>query len=197
MKRFLFLFALYAVPVQAATPPPPAPGHYQNWDNRVDDLHVLQSFHLKDYEAVEVLPPDVGAVALPTDNTRDAMRRTLTDAPRIIADELDGNFPGRMKIKGEALLAGMQPPARALLLRVKFVSMDPGSRSKRGLSFGNTGKASVTLSGELTDAVTDKPLLRFTVHNEDGSHGDYEHVLQENLEHAVDRLSRLIKSFYP
>ena len=199
MKRLplLTLFLVFLPFAAEAASPPPAPGRYRNWDNRIEDLQVVAAFHLKDYAVVEVLPPDVSSVAVPTDNTRDAVRRTLVDATRIISDELDSQFPNRLKVKAEALLNGMVPPARSLGLRTRFVTLDPGSRSKRGLSFGNAGKASVVLSGELIDLATNQPLLRFTVRNDDGSHGDYEHVLQENLEHAVDRIARAIKAFYP
>ena len=188
---------LFTTSISCAKPPLIAPGKYSNWDGRIQEVEVLQPFHLKDYATIEVLPPDVSAIPIPTDNTRDAVRQTLTDAAHIISEELDGELPGRMKIKAEPLLGGMSMPARALALKVKFVSLDPGSRSKRSLSFGNTGKASVVLSGELADATTNQPLLRFTVRNDDGGHGDYEHVLEENLQHAVDHLSKLIKAFYP
>ena len=200
MKRlvlFLSVLALPLVTAHAAPLPPPAPGHYKAWNGQIDDLEVVQPFHLKDYSAIEVTPPGVGAIVLPTDNTHDAVRKTLTDATRIVADEVDSSLPNRMKIKGEPLLAGMTAPAGSLVLHLKFVSLDPGSRSKRGLTFGNNGKASLVLVGDLTDNATNKPLLRFTVRNTDGSHGDYEHVLQENLEHAVDRVMRVVKTFYP
>ena len=207
MNRFRFIFLLAALclfslfPVQAA-PPPTAPGTYKDWDGELDEVEIVQTFHLRDYNRVLVPPIDTTGMKMPTDNTRRPVEKNLAGASAHFAEELDSHLPNRMKVKVEVAPAtvALKGNPGVIILRAKFAEIDPGEASARVFSLGFAGATHITMQGEFIDGATGRVLVRFSHHNyhsKAGLFNRYMAALEENEEQIAESLSKLVKAFYP
>ena len=205
MKRLLFLLApclALGTAVAHAKPPPTAPGKYTDWDGELDEVEIVQPFHLRDYNRVLVLPIDATGLKMPTDNTRRPVEKNLEKATASFTEELDNDLPNRMKVKAVTAPANTALTGNpgAIVLRAKFKEIDPGEASARVFSLGFAGATHITMQGELIDGATGKVLTRFSHHNYHGKAGlfnRYTAALEENEEQIAESLSKLLKAFYP
>ncbi len=204
VKRFLFpvLFSLILAVPTHAKPPPTAPGKYMEWDGELDEVDIVQTFHLHDYSQILVLPIDTTNLPMPTDNSRRPTEKILAKSTEHFAAELDGQLPNRMKIKAAPAPANVSLKGNpgTLLLRARFTEMNPGSASARVFSVGFAGATHITMQGEFLDGATGKVLVRFSHHNYHSKAGlinRYMAALEENEEQIAESVSKLIKAFYP
>ncbi len=81
-------------------PPPTAPGKYTGWNGgTLDEVEIVQPFHLQAFHQVLVLPIDPAGLEMPTDNTRVPVEKTLAKSTAYFAEQFDNDLPNRMKVK--------------------------------------------------------------------------------------------------
>lgn len=173
-----------------------APGTYHDWGGDVDELEVVRTFDLSEFDGVVVgewatedtpLPP-------PDDNTYEAVQAVLLTGivdPLVagMREELDG-------IPVSARTGGAEE--RVLVVRGAVEEMDPGSRAARFWAGYGAGSARTRLRGEIVDSQGETVLLRFRqerVHGTGFAGGDYVDVMQENLLQIGRDLGLVLSAF--
>lgn len=116
---------------------------------------------------VAIVPFDASASDLGTGGkdgkqARQEEAKTMQgEGPRVLVER----FVAALKASGPfkdvvALTAGAAPPPGALVLSGRFITLDPGSRTKRYFAGFGAGKSSVKVAGEIKDA-TGKTMATF------------------------------------
>ena len=96
---------------------------------------------------------DLGTGGKEGKQTRQEEARTMqAEGPRVLLER----FVAELKASGPfkdvvTLTAGAAPPPGALVLTGRFITLDPGSRTKRYLAGFGAGKSSVKVAGEVKD----------------------------------------------
>ena len=162
MKKTLFvLFAavmlIAGVAEARGKKPVVAPGTYKEWGDDIDEIEIVKTFHMPDYDAVAVVPFDTSATKAPemTEEVKTVLAgysETLTEALR---DEL------KAKAKVEHVQSAPKT-ARTLIVRGTVDEIEPGSRAKRYIGGFGAGSAANKVHGEIVDAKTGEVLARFT-----------------------------------
>ena len=177
------------------SPASTAPGKYTDWNGEVDELEVVQSFKLADYAKIVVLPFDTKDTPLPAkdDNTYEPVKSVLAAPAGPFAQGLAGALGDRISVT-----QGGEGGDKALLVRVKVESLDPGSKAKRFWGGFGAGAASADLRGEVVDAATGKTLLRFKQQRRSAigvGAGDYVELMNRNLVTIGEDLGGVLKAF--
>jgi hypothetical protein len=170
---------------------PTAPGKYKDWDGEVDQLEILATFKLSDFDHIIVEPLDTSATPLPepNDNTYAPVKNVLALVTRPFAAGLAGGI-GERPERPEVVLAprsaerGEKAEPGTLVVRGKVTTMDPGSRAARYWAGFGAGAAKTEISGEVADAATGKVLLRFVQERRSAAGaagGEYEMLMERNL----------------
>src|SRR5688572_24415794 len=128
----LLLLTVAAFPLQArgrGKSVNTAPGKYTDWADEIDELEVVQSFKVADYKKVVVVPFDTEDTPLPNkdDNTYEPVKDVLANAAGPFAASLRENWKAASMPIEEAAKGSND----TLVVRVKVVEMDPGSRAAR------------------------------------------------------------------
>ena len=166
MKRILVVCALvlllvpslYARGKKAA---PTAPGTYKEWGQDIDQIEIMQTFKIADYDKIVVEPLDTSKTPLP--DPKEKWYGTLKSALAASTEWFMEAFPKELKAKA-AVEEGSAPKkaAKTLILRGSVDRMDPGSRAGRYFGGFGAGSASSTLTTEIVDAKSGKVLARVT-----------------------------------
>jgi hypothetical protein len=134
------------------------PGTYRNWNGDVDEVTILQPFHLDAYNDIAVESFDTAGIILPSpkDNTHEAVRSALGPLkPAFIA-----GFQENLRRR-----PGGANPARGkgqtLVIRVRLTKFDPGSQAARYFASFGAGAVKIEMVGEIIDASSRKTLIRF------------------------------------
>jgi hypothetical protein len=179
----LLLLVAVTVPAFArkAKADPTAPGVYTDWKDEVDELEIVEGFKLSDYETVSVESFDTKDTPLPEadDNTYGPVKSVLADAAGPFTQGLAGAVGDRIDVS-----RGAGGGAKAIVLRARVESMDPGSRAARYWAGFGAGAARTRLAGEAVDAATGKVLFRFKQERRSGVGavgGSYVELLNRNL----------------
>ncbi len=170
---------------------PTVPGKYKDWNGEVDELEVVSSFKLADFDHIVVEPLDTSATPLPEkdDNTYAPVKNILALVTKPFAGGLAGGVAEKPQ-RPEVVLAprsakpGETAEPGTLVIRGKVTTMDPGSRAARYWAGFGAGAARTEISGEVVDGATGKVLLRFLQERRSGvgsAGGDYESLMERNL----------------
>ena len=203
VRLVLTLTLLLALPLMASSARelPTAPGHYAEWAGKLDEVDIIQSFHLRDYGRILVLPLDIREVKFPDDNTRRPMEKALPQIDATFVEALDHRIPNRMHVKAEGASAGTPHPAGTMILRARLVELDPGQRAARFFTKGFAGGAAATVVGEMVDGATGRTLFRFRHRRYIGSGGflggQYIGLMKDAAEGIAEDLAVLVKAFWP
>jgi len=97
---------------------------------------------------------DLGTGGKDGKQTRQEEAKTMqAEGPRVLSErfvtELKASGPFKEVV---ALKPGEAPPAGALVMTGRFLTLDPGSRAKRYFAGFGAGKSSVKIAGEVKDA---------------------------------------------
>lgn len=144
-----------------------APGTYRDWGREVDNVTIVETFHLDGYSDIAVESFDTSKVVLPDpkENTYAAVRSAMGTIKAAFLEGFQRNLrqkPGTNPVRGKG---------RALVVRIHVTKMDPGSQAARYfVSFG-AGAVKVEMSGEVVDVASRKTLLRFTQERRSGVGG--------------------------
>lgn len=146
---------------------PTAPGTYKEWGPDIDEMEILKTFSIADYDKIVVQTFDTAPVQLPDSKEKsynsvkavlDAYTLTLVEALR-----------PELKAKAEVSTADKAPKAaRTLVVRGKVEDLSAGSRAGRMLVGYGAGGAGTKISGELVDAKSGEVLARFTQQRRSG-----------------------------
>lgn len=193
----VLLLAVVALPADAARKPkepPTAPGKYVDWREDIDELEIVETFKLSDYQQVAVEPFDTEDTPLPEkdDNTYKPVEAVLADPAGPFTQGLAGALDG--------IKVGRDRPAegKVLLVRARVESMDPGSRAARYWASFGAGAARTRLAGEIVDAETDRVLLRFTQERRSGfgvAGGNYVELMNRNLVTLGEDVGLILDAF--
>jgi hypothetical protein len=159
-----------------------APGTYTDWNGDLDQVEIVQTFHLADYSRLVVADFDTADTPLPErdDNTYEPVKEVLGDVVTPLMEGLREELSGLAVERQGGGVAG----EGALVLRGRVTQMDPGSRAARYWAGFGAGAARVTLEGELVDAASGKVLFRFTQERRSGAGmggGKYVKLMQRSL----------------
>lgn len=144
-----------------------APGKYKSWGPDIDEIEILSSFKISNYDKVVVLPFDTSATPLPDpkEKSYDTIKKVLGS----FAETFTEAFRTELKSKATVETAATAPKdARTLLVRGKVVSLSPGSRAGRMLVGYGAGGSGAKVSAEIVDAKSGDVLLRYTQERRSG-----------------------------
>jgi len=194
----LLVLSLLASPLAARKGKGPStePGKYEEWNEEIDELEIVETFKLSDYSKVVVEPFDTEGTPLPDkdDNTYEPVQQVLKDPAGPFAEGLTGEIKGKIAVsEGAGGQAG-----GALIVRTKLVTMDPGSQAARYWAGFGAGAARTEVSGEVVDAATGKVLLRFKQERRSGvgvAGGDYVKLMERNLRTIGEDMALILNAF--
>lgn len=138
-----------------------APGKYTSWGPDIDEMEILKTFKISDYDKIAVLPLDTSSTPLPDekDKSYSTMKGVLGSATETFLEAL------RPELKAKAAVdyaATAPKAARTLVIRGKVDSLSAGSRAGRMLVGYGAGGSGAKMSMEIVDAQTGEVLARYT-----------------------------------
>src|SRR5262245_2365929 len=142
----------------AGSKPPTAPGQYRDWNDDIDEVTILQPFHLNSYNDIAVESFDITRVSLPdpNDNTYAAVRSALSSIKPAFLAGFQNNL--RQKPGGSQNHRGK---SQALVVLVRLTKLDPGSQAARYWAGFGAGAVKIEVAGEIVDARSRSVLVRF------------------------------------
>lgn len=178
-------------------PAPTAPGKYTDWDGEMDELEVVSTFRLADYQSIVVETFDTSSTPLPekNDNTYGPVQYALAHASLPFKDGLASQIQRLPVASGEP---GKTAEAGELRVRGKVTEMDPGSQAARYWAGFGAGAARTEITGEVVDGTTGKVLLRFKQQRRSGVGGlggSYGDLLDRNLITIGEDLGNVLRHF--
>ena len=174
------------------------PGKYEEWQDEIDEIEIIQKFSISEYDKLVIVPFDTSDTELPEkdDNTYEPVKNVLKNLSEPLVEGVNEGLPKNVKLEAEAGDSTKAP--RTLVLRGKVVTMNPGSRAARYWGGFGAGAAATAIEGEVVDAATGAVLLKFTQERRSGvgvAGGDYENLLNRNLEKIGEDVALILKSF--
>ncbi|HXH37927.1 MAG TPA: DUF4410 domain-containing protein [Thermoanaerobaculia bacterium] len=140
---------------------PTTPGKYKAWGPDIDEIEIVKTFRIADYDQIAVQPFDTSKAPLPDPNAR--WYGTLKIALASYDEAFMEAFRKALKAKVTIQQTRQAPSSpKTLIIRGTVDEMDPGSRGGRMYGGFGAGAASSKLSGEIVDAASGEVLLRFT-----------------------------------
>lgn len=196
LAMVLLLLAAVVVPAAArkAKAAPTAPGRYTEWKGEIDELEILEAFKLSDYETVSVDAFDTKDTPLPDadDNSYAPVKAVLADSAGPFTQGLAGGLGDRIDVSRGG------GGSKAIVLRARVESMDPGSQAARYWAGFGAGAARTRLAGEAVDADTGKVLFRFKQERRSGVGmygGSYAELLNRNLAAIGEDVALILAAF--
>lgn len=176
---------------------PTEPGTYEDWNDEIDRVEIVETFAAGEYSRLVVSDFETSGTPLPErdDNTYEPVQEVLRDVAGPLVEGLVETEPGLAVERA----AGEAPgEAGVLVLRGRVVEMDPGSRAARYWAGFGAGAARTKLEGELVDAASGRVLLRFTQERRSGvgaGGGNYVKLMQRNLRAIGEDLGNALRRF--
>jgi hypothetical protein len=139
---------------------PTTPGKYKEWGPDIDEIEIVKTFRIADYDRIVVQHFDTSKAPLPDPKAR--WYETLKVALASYDEAFIDAFRKELKAKADVHQADQRPDsARTLIIRGTVQEMDPGSRGGRYFAAYGAGAASSRLAGEIVDAASGEVLVRF------------------------------------
>ena len=195
-----FLVLLYASLLFAASSAPMAPGRYKEWGpSGIDDLEIVKTFRMADYDHVVVLPFDTSATPLP--DKKEKSYDTIKSALAAYTFTLVEALKPELKAKAEVEQSDKAPKsAKTLIVRGTVDELSPGSRAKRYLAGALAGAAGTKITGEIVDAKSGAVLVRFT--QNERSHGSFKFgggkdldVMRDSIHAAGTKVANILDGY--
>ncbi|MEM7051437.1 MAG: DUF4410 domain-containing protein [Acidobacteriota bacterium] len=159
---------------------PTAPGEYVDWNDEMDQIEIVETFDLDDYQRLVVteLATEDTPLPEPDDNSYRHVVAVLEDVESSLIEGLRKEL-SRLKVE-----AGESGGEGALLLRGRVVEMDPGSRAARYWASFGAGATRAKISAEVVDAATGTVFFRFTQERRSGvgvGGGKYDKLMHRSV----------------
>lgn len=166
MKRRSALLLLCAIALSLnvyarGKAPQTAPGKYKEWGPDIDEMEVVKTFAIADYDKVVVLPFDTKDTPLPDakEKSYNSIRSVLDGYTLTLVEA----FRPELKAKATIETADKAPKtAKTLIVRGKVEELDPGNRAGRMFAGYGAGGSYTRLNAEIVDAKSGEVLARFT-----------------------------------
>jgi len=180
-------------------PAPTAPGTYKQWGPDIDEMEIVKTFRMADYDKVVVLPFDTAEVPLPDakEKSYDSIKSVLEGYTPTLVEALKPE----LKASAEVDRADKAPKsAKTLLVRGKVLQLSPGSRAKRYLAGYGAGAAGTKITGELVDANSGQVLARFTQERRSGgtwkfAGGNDMEVMRDSIHATGKDIAHMLDAF--
>lgn len=140
---------------------PTAPGTYKDWGPDIDQIEIVQPFHVGDYDRIIVEPFDTSSTPLPDQKEKwyGTMKSALASYNVWFMEAFRPELKAKAKVE-ESDRAPKRPGT--LVIRGTVLDMDPGSRAGRYFGGFGAGSASSKATFEIVDAKSGKVLARVT-----------------------------------
>ena len=140
---------------------PTAPGTYKEWGPDIDQIEILQTFHIGDYDRIVVEPVDTSSTPMP--DQKEKWYGTMKSALASYNVWFMEAFSPELKAKAKVEESDRAPKrSGTLIIRGAVLDMDPGSRAGRYFAGFGAGAASSKARFEIVDAKSGKVLARVT-----------------------------------
>ena len=204
MKRRSFLLFVCAIALSVnvyarGKAPQTAPGQYKSWGPDIDEMEIVKTFAISDYDKIVVLPFDTSSAPVPDakDRTHNAVKSVLEGYTLTLVEA----FRPELKAKATVETAEKAPKtAKTLIVRGKVEEVYPGSRAGRMMVGYGAGGAGTKISGEIVDAKTGDVLARFTQARRSGgtfkfAGGKDMDVMRDAIHAAGKDIAHILDSF--
>jgi uncharacterized protein DUF4410/uncharacterized protein DUF3313 len=142
-------------------PAPTAPGTYKQWGQDIDEIEIISTFKMADYDKVVVEPFDTSKAPLP--DQKEKWYGTLKTALDGYTGYFMEAFPKELKAKADVQQASKAPKSsKTLVIRGNVEQLDPGSRAGRYFGGFGAGSASTKINVDIVDAKSGKVLAHVT-----------------------------------
>ena len=203
MKRILLsliavsLFAPALIARDKAAPT--APGTYKEWGPDIDQMEIVKTFKIADYDHIVVQSFDTSATPLPDpkEKSYNTIKSVLDAYTLTMVEAL------RPELKAKADVTTSDKPtkeAKTLIVRGKVAELNPGSRAGRMLVGYGAGGSGTKLSGEIVDAKSGEVLARFTQARRSGgtfkfAGGNDMDVMRDSVHAAGKDVAHILDAF--
>jgi len=138
-------------------PAPTAPGTYKEWGQDIDQIEIIKTFRIQDYDKIIVQPFDTTKAPLP--DKKEKWYGTMKSALAAYTEWFMEGFQPELKTKADVEESSSAPKtSKTLIIRGVVDSMDPGSRAGRYWGGFGAGGASSKATFEIVDAKSGKVL---------------------------------------
>jgi hypothetical protein len=177
--------------------PSTAPGKYKQWGPDIDQIEIVKTFKIADYDHVVIQPFDTSKAPLPDPKEKwyGTLKLMLAGYTQAFAEA----FQKELKAKADVTQAGTTSKTPGtLIIRGSVEDLDPGSRAGRYLVGYGTGGASTKATIEIVDAQSGDVLARVTQARRSGGTWkvgggndlevmrDSVHALGKDIAHVLD-----------
>lgn len=164
-RRLLAVIVVLAVVTPAlyarSKPAPTAPGMYKEWGQDIDQIEIVKTFKISDYDKIIIQPIDTSKTPLP--DKKEKWYGTMKSALAAYTEWFMEAFQPELKAKASVQESSNAPKdSKTLIIRGEVDSMDPGSRAGRYFGGFGAGSASSKATFEIVDAKTGKILAKVT-----------------------------------
>jgi hypothetical protein len=173
------------------------PGKYTSWsDAEIDEIEIVKTFSLADYDTIAVTPFDTAKVEATGDKAV-TIQGALDGYTAVFVEGLRDDLEGKAKVE---IVEKAPKSAKTLLLRGAVEELNPGSRAKRYVAGFGAGAAHNKVSVEIVDAQSGDVLVRFTqAHRSAGTFkfagGSDAQVLRDGTRAMGEDTATVLKSF--
>ena len=160
-RRLLVVILALSIVVPAVygrtKPAPTAPGTYKDWGQDIDQIEIIKTFKMADYDKIVVEPFDTSKAPLP--DQKEKWYGTLKTALAGYTGYFMESFPQELKAKADVQQSSSAPKsAKTLIIRGEVETLDPGSRAGRYFGGFGAGSASTKIAIDIIDAKSGKVL---------------------------------------
>jgi hypothetical protein len=196
----LVLFSSVGAPVAfAAKKPVVEPGTYKEWGQDIDEIEIVKSFKIADYENVAVLRFDTAATPLPDQKEKSyqSIKDVLTTYTETLIEALRPELKSKKTIE---LVTSAPKSEKTLIVRGTVDEIQPGSRAGRMLVGYGAGSAANKITAEIVDAKSGAVLVRFTQKRRSGgtfkfAGGNDVEIMRDSI-HAMGKdIAHILDSF--
>jgi hypothetical protein len=164
-RRFLVAILALSIVVPAVygrtKPAPTEPGTYKAWGQDIDQIEIIKTFKIADYDKIVVQPFDTSKAPLP--DPKEKWYGTLKTALEGYTSYFMEAFPKELKAKADVQQSSSAgKSAKTLIIRGEVEQLDPGSRAGRYFGGFGSGSASTKINVDIVDAKSGKVLARVT-----------------------------------
>ncbi|MEO8035184.1 MAG: DUF4410 domain-containing protein [Acidobacteriota bacterium] len=180
----------------AKKPASTEPGTYKEWGPDIDEIEIVKSFKMADYDTVSVAKFDTSHTEV-TDDKDEEIKTVLAGFTETLTEAMRDELKAKAKVE---MSANAPKSSRTLIVRGKVVDISPGSRAGRYFAGFGAGAAGNKLSGEIVDAKSGAVLARFTQARRSGgtmkfAGGSNTQVMRDSI-HAVGKdIAHLLDAF--
>jgi hypothetical protein len=200
-RRLLVVILALSIVVPAVygrtKPAPTAPGTYKEWGQDIDQIEIIKTFKMADYDKIVVEPFDTSKAPLP--DQKEKWYGTLKTALAGYTGYFMESFPQELKAKADVQQSSSAPKsAKTLIIRGEVEQLDPGSRAGRYFGGFGAGSASTKVAIDIIDAKSGKVLAHVNQARRSGGTfkagggndldvmRDAVHAVAKDIAHALD-----------